>query len=103
MSGAEHHELCFGCGTANLFGLHIEDGRFFVKQDHQGPDGALHPGILAAGLLEVLGPVARVELELRGAAPVGTFVSLEVEGTSAYARGDDGSILAVARVGGERG
>ena len=35
-----HHELCFGCGQANLFGLQLElertddgsvRGRFFVK------------------------------------------------------------------------
>jgi hypothetical protein len=41
-----HHDLCFGCGQANPFGLQLElepdgrgslDGRFFVKQDHQGP------------------------------------------------------------------
>ena len=43
-----HHDLCFGCGLANVFGLQIElerrddgsvAGRFFVKQDHQGPPG----------------------------------------------------------------
>ena len=37
-----HHELCFGCGLANLFGLQLElepdgegavAGRFFLKQD----------------------------------------------------------------------
>ena len=36
-----HHDLCFGCGQANLFGLQLElertdegvAGRFFVKQD----------------------------------------------------------------------
>jgi hypothetical protein len=43
-----HHDLCFGCGQANLFGLQLEleprpeggvAGRFFVKQDHQGTPG----------------------------------------------------------------
>jgi len=95
---AEHHELCFGCGTANVFGLHIEDGRFFVKQDHQGPDGALHPGVLAAALIEVLGPTAHVELDLRASAPVGTFVELARDGATVTARGQDGRVLAVARV-----
>jgi hypothetical protein len=42
-----HHELCFGCGRVNLFGLLLEvqevapgavAGRCFVKQDHQGAD-----------------------------------------------------------------
>ncbi|MCW3065421.1 MAG: hypothetical protein JWN32_2593, partial [Solirubrobacterales bacterium] len=41
-----HHDLCFGCGIGNVFGLHLEatppangelHGRFFVKQDLQGP------------------------------------------------------------------
>ena len=49
MSPERHHDLCFGCGLANVFGLHLElertgggglSGRFFVKQDHQGPDGS---------------------------------------------------------------
>ena len=46
-----HHELCFGCGQQNPFGLQLElerrpeggvAGRFFVKQDHQGPPGYAH-------------------------------------------------------------
>lgn len=41
-----HHDLCFGCGQTNLFGLLLEvervderrvTGRCFIKQDHQGP------------------------------------------------------------------
>src|SRR5918997_1999277 len=72
-----HHDLCFGCGQANLFGLQLElarsgngvEGRFFVKQDHQGPDGNAHPGVLAAALEEALSLAGapaggRVELEL---------------------------------------
>ena len=40
-----HHDLCFGCGQTNLFGLLLEvervderrvAGRCFIKQDHQG-------------------------------------------------------------------
>ena len=40
-----HHELCFGCGRTNMFGLLVDvgpdgagavAGRAFVKQDHQG-------------------------------------------------------------------
>jgi rhamnulokinase len=59
--GLAHHDLCFGCGTANLFGLQLElerepdgsvRGRFFVKQDHQGPPGVAHGGVLAAALDE---------------------------------------------------
>jgi hypothetical protein len=89
-----HHDLCFGCGQANLFGLQLENGRFFVKQDHQGPDGTLHPGVLVTALLEGLslagGQVGEVKVDVRGTAPVGEFV--EVEASSA---------VATARCGGE--
>ncbi len=88
-----HHDLCFGCGPANLFGLQLElertadggvEGRFFVKQDHQGPPGFAHGGVLAAALDEAMalllfdeGSVAvtaRLEVDLRAPAPVGAFV-----------------------------
>src|SRR4051794_7815661 len=57
-----HHELCFGCGLANLFGLQLElepsdggvAGRFFVKQDHQGPPGFAHGGVIATALDEAM-------------------------------------------------
>jgi hypothetical protein len=88
-----HHDLCFGCGQTNLFGLMVEAdrsdgetvaGRCFVKQDHQGADRAsAHEGVLASALCEAMslacGPGARaesLEVELIGAAPVGTFVAL---------------------------
>jgi acyl-coenzyme A thioesterase PaaI-like protein len=91
-----HHDLCFGCGQANLFGLQIElepaegggvTGRFFVKQDHQGPPGYSHGGIIAAALDEAMAlavhaegvraVTTRLEVDLRAPAPVGTFVRLE--------------------------
>lgn len=89
-----HHDLCFGCGAVNVFGLQIEmeaedggvKGRFFVKQDHQGPSGLAHPGVLSAALEETMALALRaegldaslrhLELDLRGAAQVGTFVEL---------------------------
>ncbi len=87
-----HHELCFGCGRANLFGLLAElergpdgsvRGRAFVKQDHQGPSaGSAHPGVVAAALLEALdllcgAPAAALSIEFSGSAPVGEFLELE--------------------------
>jgi acyl-coenzyme A thioesterase PaaI-like protein len=103
-----HHELCFGCGAANVFGLHLEleragsgalSGRFFVKQDHQGPDGFAHPGVLAAALTEALtlaagSPPASLAVDIHGTAPVGTFVRVETdaEGSRAVAFGDDGEV-----------
>jgi acyl-coenzyme A thioesterase PaaI-like protein len=120
-----HHELCFGCGQQNLFGLQLElerrpeggvAGRFFVKQDHQGPPGYAHGGVLATALDEAMALLlvadetfaltGRLEVDLLAPAPVGTFVRVEAaledaEGRKlrlrASARGEDGAELAVAR------
>jgi acyl-coenzyme A thioesterase PaaI-like protein len=100
-----HHDLCFGCGQANLFGLQLEaerrddgslEGRFFVKQDHQGPPGVAHGGVLAAALDEAMGlaagtgedapRVAHLEVDLRAPAPVGAFVRLRAEVVSEEGR-----------------
>ena len=93
-----HHDGCFGCGQANLFGLQLEGGRFFVKQDHQGPRGFAHGGILATALVEAVElatgeEVTRFEVDLRGSAPVGTFVDIEAGPGRATAR-VDGEIVA---------
>jgi acyl-coenzyme A thioesterase PaaI-like protein len=102
-----HHELCFGCGRVNLFGLLLEvepagvdavAGRCFFKQDHQGPErGMAHDGVLAAALSEAMalacGRDARAQslaVELSGGAPVGSFVQIEArverrEGAIAHA------------------
>jgi hypothetical protein len=95
-----HGDLCFGCGQANLFGLQLEGGRFFVKQDHQGPDGSAHPGILATALVEAMllaggDPSRPVRLELTGSAPVGEFVDIEATPTGATAR-SRGEVVAEA-------
>jgi acyl-coenzyme A thioesterase PaaI-like protein len=100
-----HHELCFGCGHANLFGLQMElepsgekgvAGRFFVKQDHQGPPGYAHGGIMATALDEAMSLLAHrvgtypltasLSIELRAPAPVGTFVEVSAEVVSAVGR-----------------
>ena len=119
-----HHELCFGCGTANLFGLQMElwsegdgiAGRFFVKQDHQGPPGHAHGGILATALDEAMSVLLHsrgtfaltrsLELELYAPVPVGTFVLVDAhvertDGRRIHARarargGDDDALLAEA-------
>ena len=88
-----HGDLCFGCGQANLFGLQLEGGRFFVKQDHQGPDGGAHLGILAAALLEAMalagGDPRTARIELTGRAPVGEFVEVDATASEATARCGD--------------
>jgi acyl-coenzyme A thioesterase PaaI-like protein len=87
-----HHELCFGCGLANLFGLQLElerdgadrvAGRFFLKQDHQGPPGFAHGGILATALDEAMALLVhdegmrtltrRLAVEFLAPAPIGAF------------------------------
>jgi acyl-coenzyme A thioesterase PaaI-like protein len=119
-----HHDLCFGCGQANLFGLQLElersgdgvEGRFFVKQDHQGPPGYAHGGVMAAALDEAMALLVfergtfavtvRLELDLLAPAPVGSFVqvsaTLSSEGERrlelrAEAAGEDGRRLAAAK------
>ena len=91
-----HHELCFGCGQANIFGLQLElqpregggvAGRFFVKQDHQGPLGYAHGGVIATALDEAMALLlhgrgmrtmtARLEVDLLAVAPVGEFVEVD--------------------------
>jgi hypothetical protein len=113
---AAHHELCFGCGLANVFGLGLEAergddgvvrGRFFVKQDHQGADGRAHPGVLAAALLEALSlageagrpPAFHGSLEVRATPPVGSFVVVEATPTDATLRDEQGRVVASARSG----
>src|SRR5438270_9033320 len=94
-----HHELCFGCGRTNLFGLMLEvertasgsvAGRCFIKQDHQGYEAGLaHPGIVATAVSEAMafacgeGTLARtVEVQYMASVPVGAFLEIEahVEG-----------------------
>ena len=100
-----HHDLCFGCGQANLFGLQLElhsdprggvEGRFFVKQDHQGPPGFAHGGVLAAALDEamalllqaerIFAVTGRIEVDFLAPAPVGTFVSVRARVLETAAR-----------------
>jgi acyl-coenzyme A thioesterase PaaI-like protein len=59
-----HH--CFGCGPAHPTGLHVrcfrtEDGvvsPVIVSRVYEGPPGAVHGGIVAAYLDEILGGAA---------------------------------------------
>ena len=88
-----HHELCFGCGRTNLFGLLMDveptgegrvRGRGFVKQDHQGAiPGAAHEGVLAAALSEAMSfaagedaGVTSVELQVHAPVPIGAFLDV---------------------------
>jgi hypothetical protein len=118
-SGAKrlgHHDLCFGCGLSNFFGLQLEassdgagelQGRFFIKQDHQGASGTAHAGVLVAGLAEAMdlcvGALGRnamlrgIDVDLMGPFAVGTFVDV----TASLTGDEDGrlEISATARAG----
>jgi hypothetical protein len=89
-----HHELCFGCGRTNLFGLLLEveevapgavAGRCFIKQDHQGADGGrAHEGVLAGALVDAMGLACGVdaravsfEVSVGAPAPVGSFLDVK--------------------------
>ena len=108
-----HHELCFGCGRTNLFGLLLEvepvgpravAGRCFIKQDHQGARrGSAHEGIVATALTEAMafacGEGASAEtLQVTFTAPaaaVGAFLEVEAqadEGLSATAQASSGGV-----------
>jgi acyl-coenzyme A thioesterase PaaI-like protein len=92
------------------------EGRFFVKQDHQGPPGYAHGGVLAAALDEAMALLlhgegtfaltGRLEIDLLAPAPVGAFVKLSAQldsveepklRLSAQASGEAGERLATAR------
>jgi acyl-coenzyme A thioesterase PaaI-like protein len=91
-----HHELCFGCGRTNLFGLLSElerteggavTGRCFIKQDHQGSQrGVAHEGVIAAALSEAMSfacgehmRAVSVDATLEGQVPVGAFLEVEAQ------------------------
>jgi acyl-coenzyme A thioesterase PaaI-like protein len=99
-----HHELCFGCGRTNLFGLLMEieplaegrvHGRGFVKQDHQGAErGSAHEGVILAALSEAMAfacgsdaRAIRVELDIQGSVLVGSFLDIVAEAREATPEG----------------
>jgi acyl-coenzyme A thioesterase PaaI-like protein len=115
--GLTHHELCYGCGIANVFGLQMEaerdpgggvSGRFFLKQDHQGPPGLAHPGVIALALEEVMSLALEqegvsafprsLELQLEDPPPVGVFVHISARVESA--EGPSVPVSARAETGG---
>jgi acyl-coenzyme A thioesterase PaaI-like protein len=99
-----HHELCFGCGRTNLFGLLMDvepagpgevRGRGFIKQDHQGPSpGSAHEGIVMAALCDVMAlacgarsRASRLELRLEAPVPIGSFLDVRARAGEVSADG----------------
>ena len=110
-----HHELCFGCGRTNLFGLLLEveedavcagavAGRCFIKQDHQGADGGrAHDGVLASALVEGMALACGVDaravsfsVTLGAPAPVGAYVEVQARVESRDGSFADATATAIA-------
>lgn len=93
-----HYRWCVACGDDHPGGLHLRmstgeglrvQGTFTVSQHHQGSPGLAHGGVLATAMDEALGYLnwvvgtpavtARLEVDYRAPAPVGTVLFLEAE------------------------
>lgn len=103
----QHHELCFGCGNSNLFGLHIEAdtsgekglaAEFVVRDEHTGASGYAHTGVLSGALYEVMalslpaegvhGRAEHVEVDFHESVPRGSVIEL----TTTVGRSGEGRI-----------
>jgi len=113
---------CFGCGAANPAGLHLEffiapDGSIHaetsIDENHEGPAGYVHGGIIATMLDEVMSKSVRalgiravtghLEVDYRRPVPSNTRIHLEARlearsgrknKTSARLLNQDGVMLA---------
>lgn len=100
-----HFEGCYGCGTTEPHGLHLEverdaevsvRARFTVTEHHQGAPGLAHGGVLAAALDDTIGYVLAVlrrlavtgglQVDYRRPVPVGTTLHLSARCTGVLGR-----------------
>jgi acyl-coenzyme A thioesterase PaaI-like protein len=66
-----HSQNCFGCSSQNPIGLKIDFevkgddviGEFTSNENHEGPPGFVHGGVLAAILDEALSYIARISMQ----------------------------------------
>ncbi len=94
----DKHDMCFGCGSANLEGLHMKflkkdgmaaEGEYTPAESHQGWPGYVHGGILMTALDETIGWVchlnqlytvtAKIEVRLKSMARIGEPLVLNAE------------------------
>ena len=122
--GVDFDHWCFACGRLNPAGMHLDfdvarhsaETRYVGQQRHQGYDGTLHGGVVAALLDETMGwaifhqgiwgVTAKLDVTYRRPVPVGEELlvrsevvrdrgrAIELHGT--VARASDGEILAEA-------
>ncbi|NLU65760.1 PaaI family thioesterase [Streptomyces sp. HNM0574] len=115
-----HYDRCFGCGTGQPHGLHLEaragegvniTAEFTVKPAHQGAPGLAHGGVLATALDETLGSLnwlmhviavtGRLETDFVQPVPVDTVLHLDARVTAVHGRKIYCS--ATGRIGGPEG
>lgn len=122
--GVDFDHWCFACGRRNDAGLQLDisvgrdraEARYVGLQRHQGYDGALHGGVVAALLDETMGwaifhqgiwgVTARLEVTFRKPVPVGEELRVVgrvqrdrgrgIELYGSLARAADGEVLAEA-------
>ncbi|MBI2324411.1 MAG: PaaI family thioesterase [Chloroflexi bacterium] len=122
--GVDFEHWCFACGRLNPAGMHLDfdvsrdraETRYIGTQRHQGYDGTLHGGVVAALLDETMGwaifhqgiwgVTAKLSVTYRRPVPVGEELrvtgevvrdrgrAIELRGT--VARASDGEVLAEA-------
>jgi uncharacterized protein (TIGR00369 family) len=122
--GVDFEHWCFACGRLNEGGLHLDfdvsrgraETACVTERRHQGYDGAVHGGIVAALLDETMGwaifhegiwgVTARLNVTFRQPVPVGERLrivgevarerSRAIETHGAVSRASDGAVLAEA-------
>ena len=122
--GVDFQHWCFACGRLNDSGLHLDfdvsrgraETTCVPERRHQGYDGTVHGGIVAALLDETMGwaifhegvwgVTARLNVAFRQPVPVGEELrivgevvrerSRSIETHGAVSRGSDGTVLAEA-------
>jgi acyl-coenzyme A thioesterase PaaI-like protein len=90
-----HGDRCFGCGRDHPCGLRLAyeragkgiRARFAFRPEHEGPPGRAHGGLVALALDDAMSiplhssgtfaVTARLELDLRAAAPIGRPLTVE--------------------------
>ncbi|GGO54794.1 thioesterase [Streptomyces daqingensis] len=115
-----HYQLCFGCGSGQPHGLHLETragegvsvtAEFTVRPVHQGAPGLAHGGVLTTALDETMGSLGwlmhviavtgRLETDFVRPVPVDTVLHLSARATGVHGRKIFTS--AEGRIGGSEG
>ncbi|MBN3931917.1 PaaI family thioesterase [Streptomyces verrucosisporus] len=115
-----HYAQCFGCGTEQPHGLHIDaragegvsvTAEFTVRPEHQGAPGLAHGGLLSTAMDEILGSLnwlmhtisvtGRLETDFLQPVPVDSVLHLTARVTARHGRKI--YCTATGRIGGPAG